>query len=304
MIENLNACPCIAYTIILIFSYFKWMFKKNQTGSDFCEGFSASDGTTVAHSPCLLTVWCTYLHKTGKHSWKSQGCRMQKSGCIGCIFISDWKTTCFCRFPPKNYMRKNAYLDLKKTIKSKTNVSSIWIGRINSPANYNIWNICPSLETLHESCGNMIINSIRNMVIDFILFCWTWSTQTQQIELENKSASWIDLKASLDLNPSLKGNPGCGQTREAHAISKKTCQKCSPDGLKAQRSQIHYWMRFPGLDKPMKGAFWVQNKLSSIKLTSFQLVPQCGKTSRNQDQLTLMHSYLHEYNKTLESQVL
>ncbi len=182
-------------------------FLKNQHGLTFVKDFqlqTALQSPTV-HAYLLFDAHTTQNWKVFEKITSSWVAECKKSGCIGCIFISDWKTTCFCRFPPKNYMRKNAYLDLKKTIKSKTNVSSIWIGRINSPANYNIWNICPSLETLHESCGNMIINSIRNMVIDFILFCWTWSTQTQQIELENKSASWIDLKASLDLKSIFEG---------------------------------------------------------------------------------------------------
>lgn len=104
------------HIIIIIFSYFKWIFFKNQHGLTFVKDFQLQ---TALQSPTVHAYLLFDAHTTQnwkafekiKSSWVAE---CKKSRCIGCIFISDWKTTCFCRFPPKNYMRKNAYLDLKK----------------------------------------------------------------------------------------------------------------------------------------------------------------------------------------------
>lgn len=74
----------------------------------------------------------------------------------------------------------------------------------------------------------MIINSIRNTVRDFFLFCWTWSTQISLVKCpKSLTGSQIRLRREI---------PGCRQTRDAHAISMRTCQKCSPNGPKAPLS--------------------------------------------------------------------
>ncbi len=130
-----------------------------------------------------------------------------------------------------------------------------------------------------------------DMVIDFILFCWTWSTQT---ELENKSASSIDLKASLDLKSIFKRT----SLDMDSAISKKTCQKCSPDALRltTERGFLDWTHRGrSALCAKQVKLYW---QTLPITARHFSLCLSVEKHTA-QDQLTLMQ-LLQEYNKTRE----
>lgn len=146
--------------------------------------------------------------------------------------------------------------------------------------------------TPHESWGNMIINSIRNTVRDFFLFCWTWSTQTQ---LENKSALWSALKASLDLRSVFEGKSLDADRQGMHMQSQWEPVRNVLQTARRHRSQIHYWIVLG-----VKQVHLYRQMLwrAVDHHTSFQPVPQFRKTSRSLHQLTLMQLFTRAQSNT------
>ncbi len=137
--------------------------------------------------PQSMPTYCLMhtLHKleSVRRNHKLLRCRLQKSGCMSHHFLQI--------YTHKLYEEKRLS-GLKKQLciqyldrEDKESLQHLKHQSFSCDAAWKLW-------------------KHWNMVIDFILFCWTWSTQT---ELENKSASSIDLKASWISNPSLKGHP-------------------------------------------------------------------------------------------------
>lgn len=138
------------------------------------------------------------------------------------------------------------------------------------------------LVTPHESCGNMIINSIWNMVIDFFSVLLD-VIHTNSANQAGKQISLVNCPKSLFEGKSLDAD-----RQGMHMQSQR-----KPVRNVLQTAWRHSALRFT------VESFWVRNKLSSIDRCCD--VPQFGKTSRNHDQLILMHSYLHEHNTILDT---